>query len=136
MNTEVFDRAVSFIEAHPKLHNQEVWVSPNFDDEGEACGTAACLAGWIVILEHNLNVNTPFFQKLNNQISYVPIGDQEVDVRYEAARLLDITGDEADWLFYQENTIEDIKAIGKDLANGDPEAAYDTYREVLERLDS
>jgi hypothetical protein len=44
-NAALAYRVLDHIDAHPEQHDQNVWV-----EEGRDCGTAACLAGWAVLL--------------------------------------------------------------------------------------
>lgn len=45
-NRELFEKVAARIEERPDLHKQAYWMLPS------KCGTAHCIAGWAVTLEH------------------------------------------------------------------------------------
>lgn len=78
---------------------QSTWITTLWDKETwlERCGTAACFAGWAVILSGE------------EESPYVSTGEQ-------ARRLLGITPREASILFAGDNTIEDLRQFAEEFA--------------------
>ena len=86
MNKERILEVADTIARFPENYNQEDWGSYQHfleliesDDDDEDCGTPGCVAGWACAVYN----------------SKVPYGDQG----YEAAKLLDLTSNEARDLF-------------------------------------
>jgi hypothetical protein len=108
------EEVMGFIEAHPELHNQALWMHNNLTpqvankmrerypelDETE-CGSRGCLAGWTVHFWGD--------QKHTRQ---------EATWHHDAANLLGLNISEADILFCSKNSREDLHQMVKDLANG------------------
>lgn len=47
-NTNLFLAIANHIEKHPEKHDQSIWAATGDDVKG--CATAACIAGWAVLL--------------------------------------------------------------------------------------
>ena len=99
-NVELAEKVMRIILDDPTSHDQSLWV----------CKTMACFAGHAVLQHHSreeaidmvLNVSDPY------------------QLRTEAIKLLGLTDDEADIMFWGHNTIEDLEVMVKDISNGDP----------------
>lgn len=50
---ELAERVLKFIEEHPDLHDQQLWMSESVKtlDEAVSCGTTGCFAGWVAVLD-------------------------------------------------------------------------------------
>jgi hypothetical protein len=104
------DAALDQIHDHPQLWNQSFWLAAT------DCGTAGCLAGWVVMLEYP-NGEADFLDDDNCAV-WVADG-VPIDVYDEAVRLLDITTDQANRLFEPGNTWTDlVRYRGRLAADG------------------
>jgi hypothetical protein len=118
VNTDVFDRAIGAIEAEPETWRQSSW---GLETE---CGTSYCLAGHVVVQAgyqmdwvggYLLNTGERF-----RAASECRLPDGEIlPIRWAAMKLLGITVTEADYLFHGGNSLEDLKWMGKAIANGE-----------------
>ena len=95
-NVELLQRTMQYIMDHPEQHDQRHWVV-NTD-----CGTAACFAGWAMILSG---------RKITSGSSSSYIGR-------EARELLGLTRVESMTLFCGDNTRPALQLMVKDLVNG------------------
>lgn len=88
MNVENYNLAMSQIIAHPNTWDQRRWH----------CLTEHCIGGWGQILS----------------------GNRVCDgyARRHAREFFDISGPEADYLFYPSRTLEDLKSFPDDLVSG------------------
>ncbi len=109
------DRQIDNAEAHALDQNapgrkwdQRQWIAP--------CGTYGCLAG-NTVLDAGLTVvdNTWGFGFIGFEIKET--GENVFDA---ARRILGLTADESWMLFNMENTIDDLRAMQKNLHNGRP----------------
>lgn len=123
---ERLDRALAWIEAHPEQHDQGVWARDVGADGKVNCGTAMCLAGWVVAQE---DPDATFIRDdIDTQMpgmmhSTVRTGAGDVEsVEDLAGRLLDVTPGQREALFSAGNTIEDLKAMRGVLVDN-PDAA-------------
>lgn len=104
MNTELFNRVLAHIKAHPEEWDQGSYRKPESD-----CGSACCLAGHAVLL-----AGTPYERAAIN-------GPIWVWVWPVAERLLQVSYPQANWLFDPDRTLEDFEAVaahGIDVAMG------------------
>lgn len=119
MNEFQFNRVVDYIERNPEKHNQCVWIS-EVDDDGEACGTTACLAGWTVLLNGWVVSESGW---LSSHTEVTKDGKFR-RVSNLAAEILEIDEDDADSLFAASNDLEDIKGMAKYILNGEQAEQY------------
>lgn len=108
-NTELLEQVMQHITDHPEQHDQLLWVNQ--------CGTAACFAGWAVILDgwtvlHDEDACEPWVSKPTHWYPQEPISRR-------AVRLLGLTSVEAHKLFEPDNSREMLALMVKDLVNGD-----------------
>lgn len=96
---------LNIIKVHPELHDQTEWEA--YSD----CGTTRCIAGWAQWLHEGRVVDC--------DNSYDPN-----DVVNAARRYLDISEDDADWLFYSTNDALAVRALEL-LAAGESISALD-----------
>lgn len=124
---ERLDRALAYIEAHPEQHDQGVWLKK------VDCGTAACLAGWVVVQEYPQAGFVKTAYDYGDRFSMVGINpqDEPVYVHLTATELLDINGEQADELFNEFNTLQHLKRM-RDLLAADPGVGWKALREVRE----
>jgi hypothetical protein len=133
IDIERLDRALAYIEAHPEQHNQGVWLSspvPKVD-----CGTAACLAGWVMLQEYPEAVfeqdrydHGPTYSKVRE-----PYGEQ-MDVEATARKLLGLDHGQAGVLFAPENDLAALKRLRNVLAT-DPQASHEALVDAAESAD-
>lgn len=127
---ERLNRALAHIEAHPEQHDQGVWLRK------VDCGTAACLAGWVVIQEYPEAGFVRDRYDIGNTYSRVdilPEGKAPL-VDEVAFQLLGITSDQADVLFDERNTIGHLKAM-RDLLAADENVYGDELEAVRDEDD-
>lgn len=115
------DRALAYIEAHPDEHNQRTWL------KAASCGTAACLAGHVVMQEHPDGRPSPRGAYLSEgawAYDFWELFDgTDIPVSHEAARLLGLDEEQADSLFNGSNTVDDLKRMRGMLAD-DPDTPW------------
>lgn len=99
---------LDFITAHPEHHNQAVWAVPmawlrELYDESlvGTCGTVACVAGWTCIMAGDELTSSDGSPELDHAISD---SGAALEIPERAMRLLGLTKDEADELFYDINS--------------------------------
>lgn len=127
VDIERLNRALAHIEAHPEQHDQGVWLRK------VDCGTAACLAGWVVIQEYPEAGFVRDRYDIGNTYSRVdilPEGEAPL-VDEVASQLLGITSDQADALFDESNTIGHLRAM-RDLLAADENVYGDELEAVRE----
>lgn len=109
MNEEVFRLAMKHIHEFPEEHQQEVWA------QRSACGTAACLAGRVV-----LQAGAEIMWDSNFLVSLcvTPSGERRHISQY-ARELLGIGQFEAEALFDHMNSVEDLEEIGEGILSGE-----------------
>jgi len=96
MNRERFAAVLARIEAHPELWNQRQW-----------CGTAHCFAG------HAVDLYGPAPEKRSMLFGKGILVDKA------AKRILGLTYEQSEWLFWLGRTLDDFRAV---LALPDPDA--------------
>lgn len=126
VNVELLDRVMEQIEKEPDRWNQSYWLMDYprqraTDDDGSIiinCETAFCFAGWAATLEGgkwmtggellaeqaDIDWGTSVYTEHYHGRNLVSAFDR-------AARLLGLTDDQADELFYSNNTIADLRQI-------------------------
>jgi hypothetical protein len=112
-NTELLQRTLAQIEAHPEAWNQEAWASKT------DCGTAYCFAGHAVALTYPDAV--PMFEGASTT-GFVSIPQHpERTLWYVpdlAGEVLGLTHGPASILFDCVNTLDDLRAMVADLVAG------------------
>lgn len=108
-NAPLLRRTLEHIKANPQQHDQTVWRTTT------ACGTVACYAGWAAELAGGEWIGG------GDLLVAVPEDDGKevffdaIDAAARAQRILGLTEDQADALFYSENNLERIERIVDDL---------------------
>ena len=116
-NVELLERTMRHILDHPERHDQAQWIAP--------CGTAACFAGWSVLLSPNWEV----FDYRGVWLARRVGEPEDVWAPSEAAKVeLGVTPDEAAILFDVVNTRPMLQLMVKDLVNGDDLREVEDYR--------
>lgn len=108
INLERLDAAIAYIEAHPEEHKQEIWFQRG------GCGTAACLAGVVALLDGWTPVWTG-----GEARDVEKDGDRRYvgNVATDLLRLGD-ESDERDYLFFRAADIGDIKRFREEYTAG------------------
>lgn len=124
INLERLDEAIGKIEANPGLHIQEHWFSRN--DGG--CGTAACLAGTLCLLDgwepHGWSDwGTAGMAIKDGRIREVDVVAMDIlgcERSFDDTKDTEETDDESvAWMLFDfANTIHDIKRIRNNIAAG------------------
>lgn len=129
MDEFVFNQAIDWIEAHPEQYDQRYWVHRT------DCGTSYCLAG-VIAMQANWQ---PVFQDGTDAIvarqgwvrssattctswalkRRFPWDSVSRPISSVACELLKIDKFQAATLFNDTNTLDDIKRLGKMIANGE-----------------
>lgn len=124
MNLEKLDEAIAYIEAHPEQWRQEDW----FHRGDDGCGTAACIAGTVVLLDGWTPANWTLRGTGDEITSTCEKDGFEREVDELAMDILctnrstwsdeDMTEDEwrVERMFAATNSIEDIKRIRDEIA--------------------
>lgn len=129
VDIERLDRALAHIEAHPEQHDQGVWARNVGDDGKVNCGTAGCLAGWVVaqddpdarFIRDDLDEQIP-----GNTYSQVQTGTGKVEsVEGRAQRLLGLNLEQGRALFGADNTVEHLREMRDMLAENPRVPGYD-----------
>lgn len=110
---ERLDSALAAIEAEPRRWRQRQWFTRT------SCGTTCCLAGMVAVqagwepTDWDLN----FYGDGSGDVTY-QVGQAGVErhVRSVAQELLGITDREADFLFFGDNDLAELKLIRDNLA--------------------
>lgn len=105
INITELDRIVTFIEDHPEQHCQDVWI----------CETGACLAGHVA-LQNGYRVVSDGFK--GRRVECLDTGEHKW-VSDVAVEILGLTEEESILLFAGHNTIENLRMMTKDIANGE-----------------
>lgn len=117
MNLEKLDEAIAYIEEHPERWGQRDWF---YRGDG-GCGTAACLAGTIALLDGWQPTSwCPKWDGGESSGSAVKDGVEDY-VENIATAILGIRpapGPDLHPLFEVENTLDDIKRVRDELAAG------------------
>jgi hypothetical protein len=114
-NVEKCEEVLQFIKDHPEKHDQGTWGHET------DCGTAACFAGWAVLLngyELQLQFGDPFGGHCFD-VKSLKTGVRSA-VATAAAEVLELTYGEAMTLFHAGNTFEELEQMVKNISNGDP----------------
>jgi hypothetical protein len=100
-NIPLLEQVMAFIKDHPEKHDQGTWIND--------CGTAACFAGWTVLLTgwQQSSVDTDEVWKDGSRRFVGSVAREE----------LDLTDADADLMFAGQNTVETLELMGKDLVN-------------------
>lgn len=97
VNVELLQKTLDTIKANPQHWNQKFWH----------CSTSHCFAGFAELIANNLPIEMSFEQlrafKLNGKLEYST-------GRY-AEKLLGISDDDGDTLFYGYNTLEQLERM-------------------------
>jgi hypothetical protein len=109
--------ALAQIEMHPETWNQQQW----------RCDTGMCLAGWMGQLSDQVTWENP-----NDHHNFAVVGRDGAwntvgDWAAHALGFEDVFAPNADALFHDSNSIEDLRAGVKALCNGE------SVREAIER---
>lgn len=119
LNRELLLEVLGKIEANPELHDQTAWRVVT------DCGTKMCFAGWtceltgatwsprMAAIVADVRIDDPAevyttYDNFGRQVSYVPIGER-------ARSQLGLTPQEAGSLFYECNTLDEVRAYVHEL---------------------
>lgn len=108
-NVDLLRNELQYITDHPEAWLQETWLSP---DPNNGCGSVGCLAGNAAIhagraiLKHDDVGN--WYEADHPSGDFLVLG----------AELLDLTLDEATWLFEGDNSLLDLWVIAHNITLG------------------
>lgn len=103
-NIELLEADIAYLEAHPEEHQQGIYINE--------CGTAYCLAGYRALQEApKLGLRFTGYAEFS--------GRRDVHAFTIAMEAYGLDEDQAHWLFRGKNTIDDLKSIVKNIANGE-----------------
>ncbi len=119
-NTDLLNRTLNYIEAHPSEWNQDQWAARS------SCGTVYCFAGTAAVLSGQPLAWRDSYQDDFPEIATNVIDEGEVgDSIFTAAReLLELSADQADRLFDPQNKLADLRRLVAQFTAGEP--ALDT----------
>lgn len=119
-NLEKLDELLGVIEANPDKHHQGSFACKS------ECGTTMCAAGWAVELWGSginwVNIS-PAYSLSKGEVFVANIAKSGQTIADESANILELDEDELHHLFYNCQSLEDLKKSVKRLANG--EALYE-----------
>ena len=118
------DAMVTWLEANPAVHNQQMWAG-SYDDapavtipgNGEICGTACCLAGWTLLHDHEhfrFDVTRGLIVDLREPEEWL----SSDDFTSLAGDRLNLTYEEASTLFDTTNTLKVLRRMTTNLQVG------------------
>lgn len=118
LNVQLIERVRELIASHPERHEQGLWIDAHGaddlrDDFGPDCGTSACVAGWAVLLEHELADAEPArVIDLQTELHQGPLhgswhGSWLHPVNREARRALGLDDHDADVVFHPALTTDE-----------------------------
>lgn len=133
MNVELAMQALADAKAHPENLNLETFfdlpadgITKDTENFPPPCGTTACYAGFVSLRAAPIGtriIPTDYGSRVR-----VP-GENPVHVEIHAAAALEITGEQADVLFYRD-TLTEIEAVLRYLADN-PDASYDSLSDLV-----
>jgi len=107
LNKQLLADVVNRIITHPETHNQEIWH----------CDTSHCFAG------------------LTQVLAYGPMSQYPTNVKEDAADLLGLTPDYANYLFYPYRTFREIHLCVSELITGTGDNGRDRYGRDQDSMD-
>jgi hypothetical protein len=120
----LLDHVLDHIDAHPESWDQDTYGTCTTDPEQTptSCNTAACIAGWTVVLASPLPL---YFDERDGYLRIDNRGNYYIGVPEEAAELLDLPQNRAYYrdydeagLFHTSNTREDLQYLRDEIAAG------------------
>lgn len=111
--------AMAQIEMEPGSWVQKFWLSrcENFLPEDNLCGTAGCLAGWVTILDADYLTEHGWVIDYTHQVLSNKQGDT-MSIGVYAADRLGLDQESAEALFFEDNTMDDLRVGVKAVLNG------------------
>ena len=97
VNVELLQKTLDTIKANPQHWNQKFWH----------CGTSHCFAGFAELIANNLPIEMSFEQLQTLKLN----GKLERSTGSCAEKLLGISYDDSDTLFYGHNTLEMLERM-------------------------
>lgn len=130
-NTELLERVMRHILDHPEEHNQNSW------GHRTQCGTAACFAGWTLLLTGQgeflpcrlATEENGEWTPTDGEYLWIKGDDGEGDISDHAAGLLGLKEWEANRMFAPSNTRPMLELMVKDLVAGNRMRTRTEYRE-------
>jgi hypothetical protein len=118
-NTELLNRTLNYIEAHPKEWDQDAWA------RRDQCGTAYCFAGTTVMLSGlPLDWHDSYQQDYDETASLIaenaPAPYAGENISTVARDLLELGPEQADNLFDPRNTLNDLRRLVAEFTAGEP----------------
>lgn len=106
INIDMMRRTFEYIEAHPEEHYQGNWV-----EKGEDCGTTRCFAGTAAHLSPDyairLSVEDSYFTCHREE------DGEEVEFSRAGAEILGLNDNQAEEMFFDAGTLDDLYALAK-----------------------
>lgn len=110
MNTELAERVLTYVKEHPEEHDQSVWAWRNPDN---SCNTTMCFAGTTVVMEYGFDSLNWGDAQVRSQANTATITEngtkQTLPISELAADALDLADWQAQQLFYESETLEDVE---------------------------
>lgn len=130
-----------WLTANPDKHEQGIYIEVNHDEfvtreAAEAawdCGTAGCLAGHAAIYDGwrpKVNTTSFFDEEPIFWLSdtFVTKGEETYSVDDVANELFGLDDEQGEWLYYGNNTIDDLWRIADELSDGRINAEDRSFR--------
>lgn len=143
INVPELRKQLEFLSSNPEKHNQSVWVGRHHDKQLKvtdlqltscddnspylpgriirvvkeeaiwSCGTVGCLAGWTA-MSHG-------WRPINHWEAFMYRGGMVRNADAIAREILGLSGEEANYLFESDNTIQTMWRIANEITNGEIE---------------
>jgi hypothetical protein len=114
-NAELAYKVLDHIDTNPEQWNQTDWITKG---DGEDCGTAGCFAGWACMLS---GWKPYFVDQYRTRTGLVMIGGRDSMIAERAPDLLGISYTQADDLFHEDNTREDLGRLVAEIFGPRPD---------------
>lgn len=112
MNIELAKKVLDYIEAHPKEHDQN-----SFIDHKPVCGTTKCIAGHAMLLSGEFEVKDITVSSSYSFLAIAKAGsNEEADYEAEGRRVLGISSEQANHLFFNLDNDEAIDYLNQLIA--------------------
>lgn len=122
LNAPLLHKVLDHIVAHPDEHDQSLWATRRFDQDGNVCGTRYCFAGHTVVMGMGQGEQLIWHPQTWREIPYqdelqvassgaVDLNSADGRIRLIASRaqeLLGLTLQESERLFFATNRVDQI----------------------------
>jgi len=132
INVELLRRTLEYITEHPEQHDQSIWARIHVK---ESCGTAMCLCGWAATLAKAEMTWRAFKDYRTGEVVFRELERINGEEPYYGGRdLLGLTEDQAEDLFFDENSLALLWAMAELYTEGEIRMPRLVYEAELTRI--